>query len=237
MMHEAVPKLRPQNSLKDQVTELLRNQLISGKVAPATKLVEREVAEWLGVSRAPVREALLELEKEGLIESRTNGRYVIELSIKDVEDLYRVRLALETLAVDLATRNMNESNAAELSEALSKMQTAAAENDRDGFHQGDIELHRLIWKQADNPHLEKVIHSILGPIFIFIANPVKRYNLMDTHRYHEELVEGMSKGDVELARQSIARHMKDSLKKRLTQFDDDPGYGGFSSPDNERGSV
>jgi len=207
------------NSLKDQITDIIRAQIISGKILPSTKIVERDVATWLGVSRAPARDALLELEKEGLLESRPSGRYVIELSRKDIQNLYNVRLALETLAVELATLNLSDANSEKLQKALLVMRDAVEKQDRDAFHQADINLHRTIWEQADNPHLVKMLNNMLGPIFMFIANPVKKYNIYDSHHYHETLVESMKLGDVEAAKDCIKRHMEDSLEKRLRQFD------------------
>ncbi len=217
--NETISLQLQRNFLKDQITNIIRNQIISGKILPSTKIVERDVATWLGVSRAPARDALLELEKEGLLESRPNGRYVIELSRKDIQDLYRVRLALETLAVELATHNMNDKNREQLQEALQVMRDALEKNDRDAFHQSDLNLHRTIWEQANNEHLVKMLNNMLGPIFMFIANPVKEYNIYDSHHYHEALVENMSLGDVEAAKVSIQRHMEDLLEKRLRQFD------------------
>lgn len=207
------------NSLKDQIAVILREKIISGKILPSTKIVERDVATWLNVSRAPIRDALLELEKEGLLESRPNGRYVIELSRKDIEDLYRVRLVLETMAVEFAAINMNAENREQLQKALQVMRDALDRKDRDAFHQGDLNLHRTIWQQSDNPHLVKMLNYILGPIFMFIATPIKEYNIYDSHHYHEVLVENICMGNVEAAKESILQHMEDSLKKRLRLAD------------------
>ena len=70
------------NSLKEQSTELLRSYIISGRIPPGTKLAERELADLLGVSRMPARDALMDLEREGLVVSRPNGRYVIRIAFK-----------------------------------------------------------------------------------------------------------------------------------------------------------
>ncbi len=97
--------------LKDQVNDLLRDMIISGRFPPGTKLIEREIADYLGVSRAPVRDALLQLEKGRLwLSINRNGRYVIELSERDIRELYQVRNALEKLAVELATQNIGVGN-------------------------------------------------------------------------------------------------------------------------------
>ena len=111
--------------LKDQVNELLRDMIISGRFPPGTKLIEREVADNLGVSRAPVRDALLQLEREGLLVSKPNGRYVIELTEHDIRELYQVRNALEKLAVELVTQNIRGEQVVKLQHVLTDMKDSA----------------------------------------------------------------------------------------------------------------
>jgi DNA-binding GntR family transcriptional regulator len=148
------PQQLARHFLKDQTTDLLRDHIVSGRIPPGTKLVEREVAAQLGVSRAPVREALTELEKEGLIVSRSGGRYVIKLTQEDVRELYQVRFVLEKLAVELAVRNNTPDNCARLDRALEAMREAVAERDRATHVKADVEMHWLVWRQAGNQHLE-----------------------------------------------------------------------------------
>src|SRR3954464_8265038 len=102
------------NSLKDQSTELLRTYIIGGRIPPGTKLAERELADLLGISRMPARDALMDLEREGLVVSKPNGRYVIEVSQQDVQNLLQVRLELERLAVTLAAQHTSSANRAAL---------------------------------------------------------------------------------------------------------------------------
>jgi len=114
------------NSLKDQSTELLRTYIIGGRIPPGTKLAERELADLLGVSRMPARDALMDLEREGLVVSRPNGRYVIELHSQDIEQLFEIRLVLERLAVSAAAANHSEQNDAALRANLAEMAAAIA---------------------------------------------------------------------------------------------------------------
>ena len=139
------------NSLKDQSTELLRAYITSGRIPPGTKLAERELADLLGVSRMPARDALMDLEREGLVVSRPNGRYVIELHSQDIEQLFEIRLVLERLAVSAAAAHHSEENCAALRANLAEMAAAIARNDRDGYVRADLEAHQLIWHQANNP--------------------------------------------------------------------------------------
>jgi DNA-binding GntR family transcriptional regulator len=200
------------NSLKDQSTELLRSYIISGRIPPGTKLAERELAELLGVSRMPARDALMVLEREGLVVSRPNGRYVIELHAKDIEQLFEIRLLLERLAVRLAATNHSPHNCAALRANLEKMADTIARNDRDGYVRADLEAHQLIWHQAENPHLLKMLNSIVGPIFMFISSQTDfQTNWQETYRMHQELADAICAGDVEQAVRSIEAQMQNSM--------------------------
>jgi DNA-binding GntR family transcriptional regulator len=207
-------------SLKDQTTDLVRAYIISGRIPPGTKLVERELAQLLGTSRMPVRDALMDLEREGLVVSKPNGRYVIELKQEDIENLYQVRLVLEKLAVEQAAHNRSPVNCAALRANIEKMRAAIERNDGDGYVQADLEAHQLIWQQARNPHLLKMLNSIVGPIFMFIASQTEfESNWRNTLRQHQELTEAICAGDGQLAIQCIEEQFEDSYQLSLRAFE------------------
>jgi DNA-binding GntR family transcriptional regulator len=208
------------SSLKAQSTDLLRNHIVGGRIPPGTKLVEREVAELLGVSRMPARDALMDLEHEGLIVSRSNGRYVINLNRAMIEQLFQVRIALESLAVEQATAHLSPDNCAALHLSLTHMRAAIARNDRDGYVQSDLAAHRLIWAQARNPYLIKMLNSILGPIFMFISkHTAYQPDWNETLQLHEELTEFICAGEVEQAVQSIRAQLGTSLRLSIEVFE------------------
>jgi DNA-binding GntR family transcriptional regulator len=208
------------NSLKDQTTDLVRAYIISGRIPPGTKLVERELARLLGTSRMPVRDALMDLEREGLVISKPNGRYVIELKKEDIDHLYQIRLVLERLAVEQAAHNRSPANCAALRANVEKMRAAVERNDSNGYVQADLEAHQLIWQQARNPHLLKMLNSIVGPIFMFIANQTGlESNWLNTLRQHHELAEAICAGDGQLAIQSIEEQFEHSYQLSLRAFE------------------
>jgi DNA-binding GntR family transcriptional regulator len=201
------------NSLKDQSTELLRSYIISGRIPPGTKLAERELADLLGVSRMPARDALMDLEREGLVVSRPNGRYVIQLDAKDVEQLFEMRLVLERLAVSAAATNHSPQNCAALHANLAGMAAAIARNERDAYVRSDLEAHQLIWHQANNPYLLKMLNSIVGPIFMFISIHTNfQTNWHETHQMHQELTDAICAGDVARAVASLESQMQNSVQ-------------------------
>jgi DNA-binding GntR family transcriptional regulator len=212
--HSQSPGLRlDRNSLKDQSTELLRSHIISGRIPPGTKLAERELADLLGISRMPARDALMDLEREGLVVSRPNGRYVIELNREDVEQLFQVRLVLERMAVSEAAANHTPENCAALQANLARMADAIAREDRDAYVRSDLEAHQLIWQQANNPYLLKLLGSIVGPIFMFIASHTEfQPKWQETHQMHEDLADAICAGDAARAVCSIEAQMENSVQ-------------------------
>ncbi len=207
-------------SLREQAAELLRDRIITGGLRPGTKLVEREVANSLGISRVPVREALQQLEEEGLIISRSNARYVIDLNEHSVNALTQVRLVLEKLAVELAARNTSPQDRAAL---LAKMQEMKEAFSRRDFHiliKNDLETHRLIWTQSKNPYLIKLLNSVVCPIFTtFMAIDVERYRwgIEEVLESHEQVVAAINAGDPPLAVERIEGHILNSLRVHLSE--------------------
>lgn len=207
-------------SLKVQSTELLRSHIIAGRIPPGTKLVEREVAGLLGTSRMPARDALMDLEHEGLVISRPNGRYVINPDANIIRQLFEVRVTLESLAVAQAAAHNSPENCAALQGSLERMRAAIRNNDRDGYVISDLIAHQLIWEQARNPYLVKMLDSILGPIFMFISSHTGyQLDWNETLQMHEELTAHICAGRAEEAVQSITAQLANSLRLSLEVFE------------------
>jgi DNA-binding GntR family transcriptional regulator len=208
------------NLLKDRAAEMLRDSIGSGRIPEGTKLTEREVSRLLGISRMPAHEALTILEAEGLVVSRPDGRYVIELTEKDVRDIHALRCTLEQLAVELAAANANPKNRAALQTRLQALEEAVASGNPEACTKCDMALHRAIWQQAENPHLLRVLDSVLGAIFV-LADRVKLYGSEDFERMligHRKLVELVTAGEGKGARQMLKVHLESSLRESLRTF-------------------
>lgn len=216
------------NLLKDRAAETLRDYISTGRIPEGTKLTEREVSRLLGISRMPAHEALTILEAEGLVVSQPGGRYVIELDEKDVRDLLALRVALESLAVRLAAAHTSAENQARLNARLSELEETVGGGDPMECTKCDMALHRTIWQQADNPHLLRVLDSVLGAIFV-LADRVKIYGQEDLQRMlsgHRRLVEQINAGDAESAVQTIEAHLRSSLAHSLRTFQAPKNSGG-----------
>lgn len=204
-------------SLKDQVVELLRERILRGELSPGTRLVERDLAEMLKVSRVPVRDALLYLEAEGLVVSDQRGRSVIALTPEMMHDLYEVRAILEELAVGLCARRRTAGDVRRLRQCLVEMQTAVEQGDPAGISRSDVALHRALWEISGNTHLLRVMQTLAGPIFMFAAVHARSFDWSESQQLHTDLVECIDRGDVEAARESMRRHL-DSFRQRAEQI-------------------
>lgn len=202
-------------NLRNQAADLLRDYIISGRIPAGSKIVERKVAEILGISRSPAREALMQLEQEGLIVTKSDARYIIDLNERDIFELHEVRLSLEQLAAQLAARKTNPQNQAQQLSALRQMEAAYAANDLTAFAKADILGHAVVWQQAENAWLERTLHSMSGPIFMFMANAAGQYDRGETLELHRDLVDQINRGDCDGAVVSVSRHLANSCERAL----------------------
>lgn len=218
--NSALPEARVERvSLKDQAADLLREMIVSGKIASGSKVTERDVAEWLKISRMPARDALMELERHGLIVTRPGGRYVIELDEQDIRHLYQLRVSLEKLAVELAIGNASQANQNVLESKLAKMHHAIEAGDTATYTASDLQMHELIWQQAGNPYLFDMLNSMIGPIFMFIASQARMIeDWQESLRLHEQLAAMISNRDIPAAQRSIEAHLQHSLDLALRAF-------------------
>ena len=201
-------------SLKDQAVSTLRSYIIAGDIPPGTQLVERDVAKLLNISRGPTREALIELENQGLVTNSRNRRHVIEPTEQEVIDMFEVRSPLERRAAERAAENSSAENQAALLAKLNQMAAAVAIEDRAAFIVADLELHQTIWQQSGNAYLGNILNTMSGPIFMAIANgSFKGFDWDQTVELHRNLVESINSGDAALAGQLATQNMEDALAR------------------------
>ena len=202
------------DNLKDQAVRKLRSHIISGVIRPGTQLVERDLAELLGISRGPTREALLELETQGLVENLRGRRRVIEPSTTDLVAMLAVRSPLETRAAELAARGISPAGVARLTEALEAMKRGFETRDRGGFVLADVAIHEAIWHESGNVYLEKALRDLSGPIFLAIVHgSLGEFDWAETLELHRGLVESITGGDEITAGQMACRNMDDAVER------------------------
>ena len=174
-----------QASRSDSATATLRRQILSGKASAGDLLAESAVARRLGVSRVPVREALFNLEREGLVEFSGTGRaYVKDLTPQDFEELFVVRLALEPLAARLATPFLRK-DPSRLLDNLAATRRARSVHEVTRL---DLEFHELILAASGNARLLKLWRSMRGQLELWLSR-LHHSHQMQTRETQRETLE------------------------------------------------
>ena len=214
MTNDNEPRLEPINldtyqPLREAICESLRNAIKNGKLKPGERLMEVQLAEELGISRTPVREAIRKLEQEGyVIMLPRRGTYVSSVTINDVKEIFEIRTALEKLSTGLAARRIENEELEQLQKLLASIEGYIEANDIDNIVKTDIEFHDLLYQVSRNSRLSGIISNLKEQLARFrtlsMSYPGR---LKETLEEHREMVEAIASGDVESAREAAERHM------------------------------
>ncbi|AXJ09177.1 GntR family transcriptional regulator [Arthrobacter sp. PM3] len=196
-------------SLREQALSALRTAITSGELEPGRHLVETELSDMLQISRGTLREALRQLEQEGLLSAGPRGRLSVRhLDGKEIRDIFAVRAALESLAVrTLCELPDRASVIASLRAAIDTM-AAAAEASLEERIESDLEFHRTLCRLTGNETLLHSWESLEGSIrmSIMFAGIERAVRNMSVDRHHD-IVAAIETGDAALARTTILEHM------------------------------
>ncbi len=193
--------------LRDVVCDAIRDQIINGEHEPGSRLVEDRLADGLGVSRNPVREALRVLEAEGFVSMiPRRGAVVATLTQEEVNDIFEVRRALEALAARLAARRATPTQLKSLRKVLADADLAVTNGDAARITQLNSRFHEMVLDLAGNGYLKDVMLPLRGRtqwIFSLTAGARGRHSL----REHGELVEAIVDGDEDRAGRLAEAHI------------------------------
>jgi DNA-binding GntR family transcriptional regulator len=162
-------KLGAKTGLSDEIASTIRNLILSGELKPGDRIVESRVARQLGVGQPTVREALVELEHQGLVSRKTNhGCFVTTLTRAEIADILRIRGELETLAVELAVENAPDEVVHGLLDIAHEMVNVAQSGDAKLFHSRDQDFHEALWTATGNSFLPRVLEQVMMPLLAFL---------------------------------------------------------------------
>lgn len=203
-------------NIAEQVADELRAAIHSGELAPGERLVERKLADRLGVSHIPVREALTRLAEERLIvrEPRRGAR-VAELTASDLDDISSLRIVLEQFMAIRVQERWNADAAARLETIVSAM-GAAAPGDVDEVLRQDRLFHETLAELAEHRFLDEVSAQLRGRIagFIRAANAALDVDEQEEHvRSHQEIVDALASGDPDRVRTVVAGHITRAVER------------------------
>jgi len=207
--------------LRDIVFEKLRDMIVSGDLKPGERLMEIKLADMLGVSRTPIREAIRKLELEGLvIMLPRKGAYVAGISKKEIMDVLEVRAVLDKLAASLAAQRINK----EEKEELIRIQKSFEENHKnsniDGIINDDIRLHDIIYTASRNEKLQQIVSNLREQIMRFRIIYLKEIykNSEDLVKEHNEIINAIINNDSIKAQEAAERHIKHQEEELITSL-------------------
>ena len=191
----------PYTALRDAAVVSIREAILEGRLKPGQRVLEVEIAEELGVSRAPVREAIRQLESEGLLVSRSHrGTHVTTLSPQDAKEIYSLRAALEALAVMLVVQSGQIEIVDQLEELLRQMQASVNADQMVRVVQTDFEFHETLCRASGNQRLYNIWRSMSVQIRALVSvNDLRHLKPQEIVPRHSNLVAAMRALDAERA--------------------------------------
>lgn len=206
------------STLRQQVAEILRNDILRGKYLPGDRIVEAEISEKLEISRGPIREAIRQLEEEGLVTySNNKGCSVTTLDPMDAWEIYLLRAELESLAISLCKGDVGDKALEEMEESIKKMRQAAEISDIAEMVAQDHNFHSAICKACNGKRLYKLwssLNSTSYAIFLTVISanirPISTIGSM-----HAEVLEALATHNQELAIQTIREHYLSTGKELI----------------------
>lgn len=200
----------------EKIFSELTTAIVLGELKPGEKLSEQALVERYGGSRAPVREAIQKLEAKSLVARIPNaGARVVSLSLKELKDIYEVRLELEGMACRLAAQRMTEDEIAELKQLLAEHEADIKANQGQSYYQkaGDLDFHYRIIQGAKNARLHQMLCGELYHLVRMYRYQTSTNKQRPTHALteHHRIVEAIANRDSELAELLMRRHIQISI--------------------------
>ena len=206
--------------LRDVVFNTLRKAILTGQLKPGERLMEVHLANRLGVSRTPIREAIRKLELEGLvIMIPRRGAEVARITEKSLKDVLEVRRALDALSVELACERITKEDMERLWEACQEFERAAKGKDASIIAKADVALHDIIVKATGNLRLAQLVNNLSEQMyryrFVYIKEESKHDMLVAEHR---EIYESIASRDRERAARAAKLHIDNQEKSIIRQI-------------------
>lgn len=196
--------------LRELVLEALREAILNGTLQPRERLMEIQLADELGVSRTPIREALRKLELEGfIIMVPRKGAYVADFSLRDLEDIFEVRKSLEGLAAELAAERVTEEELIKLEQLLKEKSKAIENNDMQKLLDVDTAFHEKLYEASRNERLRSMISNLREQIERFrIASLQYPGRMKRSLEEHYQILDAIQRRDGETANRLAHAHIE-----------------------------
>lgn len=195
--------------LRDVVFNTLRQAILKGELEPGERLMEIQLAERLGVSRTPIREAIRKLELEGLVNMvPRKGAEVACITEKDLNDVLEVRCALEELAVELACKRITKDQIDKLKLTLEQFKEVIRGKNLTEIAEMDVKFHDVIFEATGNSRLVQLLNNLREQMYRYRVEYLKDKDvygkLVDEH---ESIANNIIESNIELAKKNISNHI------------------------------
>jgi DNA-binding GntR family transcriptional regulator len=203
------PQKRERRVLRDEIRDQLIEQILNGRLAPGERIVEMRIAQQFGVSQAPVREALRDLDLLGfVVSSPFRGAIVRQISVEELVQLYPIRAVLEGLAARHAASRIDASTLKKLDRLLATMRTAAAKGDHRRAVEADFAFHLTIVEASGNRLLQQIWDRMRLATTTFLTVSKSHHSLREIVERHAAVVEALRTRDPNAAERALRLHIE-----------------------------
>ena len=198
------------SSLGDMVYRQIKDSIVNGELLPGDRLMELKLADQMGVSRTPVRDAIKRLEKEGMVETeKDRGAKVAPINYKDVSDATEMRVAIGTMCARMAASNIKSEDIKRMNDANERFHIASQNGDIRGLSLADNAFHRCISDAADSKILDDLIDVLEQKILRYKFEYLRQADDYDEiYNEHRLIAETLAEGNSEKAQELIASHVR-----------------------------
>ena len=223
-------KLDGYKPLRDIVFDALREAILTQVLEPGERLMEVQLADDMGVSRTPVREAIRKLELEGFVVMvPRRGAYVAGISMKDIHEVFEVRAALESLAAELAAERITIDELEEMERQMVREAEETEANNLNNIVDVDTSFHDLLYKAARNQRLIQFVNNLQEQLHRFrsasLSHPGRSKTALEEHK---KIVEALGKRNAKLAGKLAKEHIESAENAMINALEKDGKYEGLS---------
>ncbi len=215
-------RIRKKKSLREEVYESLRKSILHGKLKPGQHLIEEQLADHVGISRTPVREAFHKLEKDELVTRLPKGGYAVtEFTKEDVEEIFGIRNALESYAAYLAALHMAPDKISILENKVKESEEALEKGEADKAVQLNTEFHDLLYKSCKSKKLVEMINTFRDYFYRYRSALLHiQDGISSSNKDHRQMLEAMKKKNPRLAERLVRSHLARGKELVLREIDE-----------------
>lgn len=218
----AVAKINQRRSktMTSIAVEAIEEMIANGELMAGDRINESVLAEQLGISRGPIREACSSLERAGLLSSQSNrGMYVRQLTIDEAKELYELRAGVAGLVGELIVKRGTDEQLQELGDLVKEMQKAADAEDAEAYYKLNLKFHDALVLAAGNSALKDTYHRIINQLHLLRRRGlVQAGSLQVSNKEHFDILESLMKRDPDAARDAMKQHVGNGLVRLITSL-------------------